>query len=215
MKKYRGIRYAFRPKSYWADTTVEQAILRGVKGTRRRALLAQALKEGQLERVGDELQSAEVTDAVREQLGRIHPSLMGGEYLPGYQREETEIARVELESTTSDVISIRARWEEGRIYYRVVDEYNTEFRCHPETSDRPFNLGEFIQFIDGISCSDLCGSFSTAYNELNLEGGSERRSLRHFTSISSDIYHHLWNHFEKVFEEWAADGEEDLEEDDE
>jgi len=27
---------------------------------------------------------------------------MGGEYLPSYQREETEIARIELESTTSE-----------------------------------------------------------------------------------------------------------------
>ena len=27
---------------------------------------------------------------------------MGGEYLPSYQREETEIGRIELESTTSE-----------------------------------------------------------------------------------------------------------------
>ena len=34
---------------------------------------------------------------------------MGGEYLPGYRRNEVEIVRIELDSTTSDVISLRAR----------------------------------------------------------------------------------------------------------
>ncbi len=38
------------------------------------------------------------------------------------QMSLTGIARIELESTTSDVISIRARWEDGQIHYRVVDE---------------------------------------------------------------------------------------------
>lgn len=208
MKKYRGIRYAFRPKSYWDDDTVEQAILRNVKGTRRRKALTEAIAKGELDVIPEELQSNEVSETTRTILGRIHPSLMGGEYLPGYQSEETEIARFELQSTTSDVISIRARWEDGRIYYRVVDEYGTKFRCYPESSERPFNLGEFIEFIDDISCTDLFGPFSTTYNELNLEGGSERRSLRYFTSISSDIYGQLYEHFEKVFEEWVAEGDE-------
>jgi len=45
----------------------------------------------------------------REGLGAIHPSFMGGEYLPGYRRNEVEIVRIELDSTTSDVISLRAR----------------------------------------------------------------------------------------------------------
>ncbi len=79
MNKFAGIDYTFRPVGYWEDTTVQQAILRGIKGTRRRQLIANALAEGRLESVSDELQSAEVSDGVRDQLGRIHPSLMGGE----------------------------------------------------------------------------------------------------------------------------------------
>jgi len=210
MKKYRAIRYAFRPKSYWKDTSVEQAILRGVNGIRRRQLLSQALAKGQFESVPEAIQSAEITPELRNRLGQIHPSFMGGEYLPSNQHGETEIARIELESTTSDVISIRARWEEGRIHYRVVDEYSTEFRCNPDSSDGPLNLGELIQFIDAVTCSDLWGPYSLAYNELNAEGGMERRRLRHFTRISSDIYCQLSSHFEKVFEAWAAkEGDQD------
>lgn len=207
MKKYQGIRYEFRPKSYWEDTSVEQAILRGVSGRRRRELLSQALAEGQFESVPEAIQSAEISTELRDRLGQIHPSFMGGEYLPGHQSGETEIARIELESTTSDVISIRARWEEGRIHYRVVDEYAAEFLCNPDSSDGPLNLGEFIEFIDAVTCLGLWGPYSLAYNELNAEGGTERQRLRHFTRISSDIYPQLSSHFEKVFEAWAAEGD--------
>ena len=46
MKKYEGIGYDFCPTSYWDDTSVEQAVLRGVKGKRLRKVLAKALAEG-------------------------------------------------------------------------------------------------------------------------------------------------------------------------
>jgi hypothetical protein len=40
----------------------------------------------------------------------LDPSIIyGSEYLPSYRRDEVEIARIELDSTTSDVISLRAR----------------------------------------------------------------------------------------------------------
>jgi hypothetical protein len=206
MKTFDGINYDFRPVSYWDDSTVQQAILRGVKGKRRRQILAKALAEGQFEKVSEEIQTAEISNELRDRLGRIHPSFMGGEYLPGYERQETEIARIELESTTSDVISVRARWEDDRIRYRIVDEYSTEFRCEPDSGDQPLSLGEFIEFIDAVSCGDLWGPFSLAYNELNADGGTARRRLRHFTRIHSDVYLQLSEHFEKVFEAWVAEG---------
>ena len=207
MKEYAGIHYTLRPKSYWDDTSVEQAVLRGVKGKRRRQILSRALAEGKFETVSQKIQSAEISNELRDRLGQIHPSLMGGEYLPSYERYETEIARIELESTTSDVISIRARWEDEQIHYRVVDEYSTEFHCDPDSSDGPLSLGEFIEFIDAVSCQDLWGPFSLAFNELNADGGTERRRLRHFTRINSDVYLQLSEHFEKVFEEWVDEGD--------
>lgn len=39
---------------------------------------------------------------------KFHPSFVGGEYLPDYKANEVQIARIELQSTTTDVISIRA-----------------------------------------------------------------------------------------------------------
>lgn len=129
--------------------------------------------------------------------------------LPGYQRQETEIVRIELESTTSDVISIRARWWQGRLHYRVVDEYQETFEVKPATSQRPFTLGQLVRFIDRVSHRDLWGPFSLAYNALNADGGTDRRQLRHFTRIRSDIYPQLHDHFEHVFAEWVREADVD------
>jgi hypothetical protein len=49
---------------------------------------------------------------------------MGGEYLPNRKDTEVEIARININSTLSDVTSVYAKAGKNRIYYRVVDEYN-------------------------------------------------------------------------------------------
>ncbi len=212
MKTYEGIDYAFRPKSYWADTSVEQALVRDVKGTRRRELIDQALAAGQIGRIDDVLLEPEVSEPLRRCLGRIDPSFMGGEYLPGYLPNETEIARIQLRSTTWDVISIRARWLDGLIHYRVVDEYRGRFECRPAPRRHPFSLKSFVRFIDQVYCPDLTQPFSLAYNEYNAEYYATRRELRHFTRISSSLYPKLEAHFEHVFEEWVQEGEEEASE---
>ena len=40
---------------------------------------------------------------------------MSGEYLPDFEGDEVEIARVTLASVTGDVVSIRARRQEFRV----------------------------------------------------------------------------------------------------
>jgi hypothetical protein len=89
------------------------------------------------------LNNDSLDEEARRSLGQIHPSFMGGEYLPNYRRHEVEIARIELQSTTSDVISLRARGTGLRIKYRLVDEYQTDFgrACGPT---------------DGVACK-ICG----------------------------------------------------------
>lgn len=212
MKTHEGIDDAFRPKSYWADTSVAQALVRDVKGSRRREMIDQAFASGQIDQVDEVLLEPEVSTLLRTHLGRIHPSFMGGEYLPGYHPHETEIARIQLRSTTWDVISIRAQWLDGRIHYRVVDEYGGRFQCRPSSSRHPFSLRSFIRFIDQVYCPDLTRPFSLAYNEYNAEYYTTRRELRHFTRISSSLYPKLEAHFERVFEDWVEEGEEEASE---
>jgi hypothetical protein len=84
-------------------------------------------------------------------LGRLHPSFMGGEYLPDRRDTEVEIARINIDSTTSDVTSVYAKAGKDRIRYRVVDEYNGDTLSEKRTrsSKRP-SSEVYPQFEAGI-----------------------------------------------------------------
>jgi hypothetical protein len=165
--------------------------------------------EGRLDQLDPTLLADELSEADRDGLGRIHPIFMGGEYLPCYQRGEVEIARIELQSTTSDVISVRARPSGSRILYRVTDEYKTEYELPQKGSRRPFSLGEFIRFLDAVKRVGGGADpewhrfgFVLLYNQGHLECGAELESLRNFTRVDSDIYPELGDHYGRVCRGW-------------
>lgn len=136
MKIYTGIDYNQRPSSYWDEETLEQAILTNIKGDFRREEIRKALAAGTLETIPAEILKEALSENVRSFTGRIHPRFMGGEYLPDLEASEVEIARISLQSTTFDVISIRARrTSKGTILYRAVDEYEGEFN-YPANAQR-------------------------------------------------------------------------------
>jgi hypothetical protein len=60
MKKYPGIRYGFRPTSYWDDLDPLSVILRNVTGETRRQIITDYWKAGRLE----ELASASSNKAI-------------------------------------------------------------------------------------------------------------------------------------------------------
>ena len=60
----------------------------------------------------------------RSALGRRHTSLMGGEYLPDRRETEVEIARINIDSITSNVTSVYAKAGKERIRYRIVSQAN-------------------------------------------------------------------------------------------
>ena len=205
MKKYQGIDYSFRPESYWLDTEVLQALLRNVKGAERRKMIKAYYEAGNFQELEESFSKISLSDEERFRLASIHPMFMGGEYLPDYERDETEIARIELNSTMADVISIRACLDEGEtIEYSVVDEHDGKFNLWTEWSDKPFSLSELVEFIDrteleGSSYSGL----SLSFNNSNAEG-MDKEDLVGFTTISSEIYPGLEDHYGKVFTEWAG-----------
>jgi hypothetical protein len=102
---YAGIDYKFRPGSYWtAFANPLEGMLRNMKGQRRRETVRDLYAAGKLKGLSDILLSDSLDDEPRSRLGLIHPTFVGGEYLPEYRRHETEIAHIELESTTSDAV---------------------------------------------------------------------------------------------------------------
>ncbi len=164
---------------------------------------------GKLEELFDELLKDSLDDEARNGLSQIHPTFMGGEYLPNYGRQEVEIARITLQSTTSDVISLRARPAGSRIKYRLVDEYQTEFSLPQKTSSRPYSLGELIRFLDSVEHPEADVSwrrfgFFLSFNQCNLDCGTDLETLRDFTSISSNHYPDLASHYRQVMDEWYS-----------
>jgi hypothetical protein len=211
MKKYRGIRYDFRPASYWSETDPLAAILRNVTGESRRQMITDFWRAGKLEELDPALLRDEADRATATRLGRIHPSLMGGEYLPPYLPGEVEIARICLRSTTSDVISLRARPTPNGIAYRIEDEYRGQFTLPIPTSTAPLTLAELIRQFDEGSLQELDwgGGLTLGYNNMNADY-SEPEDLRHFTRISSPLYRQLEGHFEHVFAAWVTETRADL-----
>ena len=211
MKRYRGIKYSFRPKSYWGEDNVLQALLRDVKGAERRKMIKAYYEEGNFQELEEAFTKASLSDEELFRLASIHPMFMGGEYLPDCNSNETEIARVTLRSTMQDVISIRAKGEDGELHYSVADEYyDHEFSLWTDSSLKPFTLKELIEFLDNSSQGlGYPGGLSLSYNNSNADSGLDRESLEDFTTISSEIYPQLEKHYDRVFADWVAEEQEE------
>jgi len=184
---------AWRPTSYWDLADPVSAILVNVKGTVRRRALRNALQGSTPDAPVDELMRDELPDDERKAWGRIHPSCMGGEYLPGYLPGEVEIARIQLKSMLSDVISIRAR-RAGRIHYRVVDEYPEDHKMtlSPQTSARPLTLGAMVRLLWSVRESEGQGpGFIACSIDSNIEAGDDRETVAEFMTVESEIYPEL------------------------
>lgn len=143
----------FRPASYFGQMTGNDFVLTNIHGTQRRAAVNEALSSNQLGTVPEEILHSALSPELRSTLGSIHPAFLGGEFLPEQLEGEIEIARVTLDSVTSDVTSVYAKYSEGLYLYCVVDEYEGETLSGPDkmTSQQPLTLGELITFLDTAS----------------------------------------------------------------
>ena len=141
----------FRPESYFWDLGAENELLTHIKGAARREALQQLIDQGQRAQIPEFLSKAKLSDDERAAIGRIHPYFMGGEYQPDQEDGEVEIARIEIDSTTTDVTSVYASLTDTGIHYRVVDEYGGDTLSGPSEMDSslPFTLGELEAFFTG------------------------------------------------------------------
>ena len=146
----RQIDQGYRPARYFGPADLETHLLSTIEGAERRDLVALRLRNGGGS-FADGLAEPSLPDDVRASWGAIHPSMMGGEYLPDRRAGELEIARITIQSTTQDVTCLYASPGRDRIRYRVVDEYGgdcLEGRIK-RTSSRPLSLGDLTDFFLG------------------------------------------------------------------
>lgn len=220
----------FRPQSYWDSAEPLTAILGNIKGENRRQMARDFIAGSASEVLGEidsDLLADTVDDGIRRELGRLHPSWMGGEYLPDYLPGEVEIARIVLASTTQDVISIRARRRRGgiRILYRIVDEYQDSpgnpWTCRPRSSARPLTLGQLVQLIDHAGHEDLNpDGRSLTDNLCELQEGCDPGDLLSFVTLDSEWYPELSAYYRWRAQRWVnakrreLDADEEEEDDD-
>lgn len=171
----------FRPRNYFGYDDLQSTLLTRVKGTFRREALREALEDGQIDEVPESIKSDALSESMRQYVGSLHPSFMGGEYLPSLKQGEIEIARIRINSTTSDVTSLYAKPLRQRIAYRVVDEYEGETLSEPRkrTSSKPLTMGQMVDFFLGSWDLYLC-------LDGNFEGDQEQ--MLQFFMGESEFY---------------------------
>lgn len=178
-----SIDWQYRPNSYFWAKQYGIGLTSDIKGVERRRLYEQSLKDG--EELDPRVTAPELDAESRIQLGRLHPRFLGGEYLPNAMRNELEIARIVIASTTQDVTSIYARPLGKRIAYRIVDEYggDTLSGRSTRTSNRPLSLEELVNFF-------LNGWELLACLDMNFESkGYDRSEVHSFiVDASSSFY---------------------------
>jgi hypothetical protein len=196
-----GIDLDFRPKAYFWPIAAETHVLATIKGAARRAEAARLIAAGAFDKLDNFLAASALSEEDRRSWGRIHPSLMGGEYLPDRAETEIEIARINIASTTSDVTSVYARRQGKRIAYRVVDEYggDTLSAVTRRTSIRPLTLGELRQF------------FLTAWrlDEVLQMNDLDREGAHDFVRPSSAFYPQFSQLIRLRIDEWIPIAEAD------
>jgi hypothetical protein len=174
----------FRPKGYFWPLDARTHVISSIKGASRREFARQMFAEGREGELPPEVLQPSLPADVRQATGAIHPSLMGGEYLPDQKNDEIEIARITIESTTRDVTCVYARRSKGEIHFTVVDEYEGDTLTGKSTrkSKAPLTLGELTDFF--LGAWDLIEVL-----EMNFEGdGHPPDSVRGFFEASSDFY---------------------------
>jgi hypothetical protein len=181
---FQGVDLHFAPSGYFKPQRLDRYLMTRIRGTRQREILEKLLSGG------IRLDTPSVTQFLAEggfsqtelrAIEAMHPRLMGGNYLPALPVGAVEIARISIASTTGDVTVMTAEADDGRIRYRMADEYGGETLVGPaETySDKPLTLRQlFEKFINAWDLMDCLKS--------NFE--DDVAAMLSFFVAESDVY---------------------------
>jgi hypothetical protein len=160
----------YRPHSYFGGGDAQSYVMTRVKGALRRRALTKMIAAGVTPDLSDPLAQSALSSEDRAVLGSFHPRAMGGEYLPNLRGSEVEIARIVIDSTTSDVTVVHARRCRHRIHYRVADEYQGDTLHKPSrrTSNRPLTMDALLDFF--LGSWNLYAGLEANFSDGDIEG---------------------------------------------
>ena len=135
----------FRPTTYFVPTNLLKHQISQIKDELVRRHLLDLYQLENFDEIDEVLKSHQENG---DQYGAIHPAFLGGQYLPDAEENELEIARLMIRSVTYDITALYARFDNGKIHYRMADEYEGETLVEPTclVSDKPLALGEMRDF---------------------------------------------------------------------
>lgn len=187
-----GIDTQYRPDTYFWAQQHKVKLISDIKGAVRQKLYQHALQSGDLDTTELALFEPTLDAETRQQWGRIHPTCLGGEFLPRQKSEEVEIARIVIASTTQDVTCVYARQVGQRIHYRVVDEYNGSGLSGKSvrTSVKPLKLCQLVNFLleswNLIACLD-CNFESNGYPPDDIHNFIVDASSSFYAEFESEV----------------------------
>ena len=192
---------SFQPKTYWDLRDVLTHVDARVTGKVRKELVKHALQNG--ETVPLEYLKSSLSGDLKQSIGSIDPSFLGGEFLPELGENDVIIASINLKSTTSDVIAVIARLTNKGIEYRVEDEYmniypegEEHYKVQPKFSKEPLSFKELINLIDNArEGGGLIDAAKNYYPE-------EPEEYYDFATAESAFYPQLEDWYDEANNEW-------------
>jgi hypothetical protein len=195
---------SFQPKTYWDLRDVLTNVEAKIPGKVRKELIKHALQNG--ETVPSEYLKSSLSADLKQSIGSIDPSFLGGEFLPELGEDDVIIASINLKSTTSDVIAVIARLTDKGIEYRVEDEYmdsypegEEHYKVQPNFSKEPLSFKELINLIDNArEGGGLIDCAKNYYPE-------EPEEQYDFATAESAFYPQLRDWYDESNNEWLED----------
>ena len=204
MPNHSNYDLSFQPNTYWDLRDVLTHVEARVTGKVRKELIKHALQNG--ETVPSEYLKSSLSADLKQSIGSIDPSFLGGEFLPELGENDVIIASINLKSTTSDVIAVIARLTDKGIEYRVEDEYmesypegEEHYKVQPNFSKEPLSFKELINLIDNArEGGGLIDSAKNFYPE-------EPEEYYDFATAESAFYPQLRDWYDESNNEWLED----------
>ena len=204
MPNHSNYDLSFQPNTYWDLRDVLTHVEAKIPGKVRKELIKIALQNG--ETVPSEYLKSSLSEDLKQSIGSIDPSFLGGEFLPELGENDVIIASINLKSTTSDVIAVIARLTNKGIEYRIEDEYmdsypegEEHYKVQPNFSKEPLSFKELINLIDNArEGGGLIDSAKNFYPE-------EPEEYYDFATAESAFYSQLRGWYDESNNEWLEE----------
>ena len=155
-----SIKPDFSPESYFSPTALANYYSRKVRGSKLRDIIRPNRGEQVAPHASLLFSLFATFEKLQARFEALHPSHMGGNYLPQLGSGEVEVARLSLASSTTDTFAVYAVRSPRGVLLRMVDEYGGDTLAEPRELEvgGPLTLEEISEWmlssIELVACCE-------------------------------------------------------------